>query len=344
MATGAASNSGQGVATTSTATARTGDPLASHAPPATNSVNGKNHAAYRSASRTTGAFCAPACAASCTMWAYVLSVAVAVACISNALPALTTPLRTGSPTPRSTCSGSPVRTDSSSTAAASAMRPSTGTTSPGPTTSRSSTTTSSSAITLTADPTRRRANRGACSSSALKSWDARRSAVASSARPPASITAINAPARYSPTSSVPISDNTAIRSTPTRPRRRAASTHTTAGATATTVPAIQQPSATRCQPASHAIPPAASAPTVTATRTGSTNRCNQARNPRAAGSEPPMSFPSHSAFASRPRLRCPTTEPHYPQNKVLGPLGPIDTELRTQVTRKGRRVLVNMVT
>ena len=42
--------------------------------------------------------------------------AVAVARSSKALPALTTPLRTGSPAARSTCSGSPVSTDSSSTA------------------------------------------------------------------------------------------------------------------------------------------------------------------------------------------------------------------------------------
>ena len=89
--------------------------------------------------------------------------------------------------------------------------------------------------------------------------------------PPASITAINAPARYSPTSSVPTSDSTAIRSTPNRPRRSAASTHTTAGTTATTVPAIQQPSATRGAPASQAIPPAANATTVTPARTSSTH-------------------------------------------------------------------------
>ena len=50
------------------------------------------------------------------MPAYVLSSAVAVARSSNAGPALTTPLRTGSPTARSTSSGSPVSTDSSSTA------------------------------------------------------------------------------------------------------------------------------------------------------------------------------------------------------------------------------------
>ena len=61
IATGAASSSGHGVATTSTATARTADPLANQAPPATSSVSGKNQAAYRSASRTTGALSAPAC-------------------------------------------------------------------------------------------------------------------------------------------------------------------------------------------------------------------------------------------------------------------------------------------
>ena len=67
IATGAASNSGHGVATTNTATARTADPLANQAPPATSSVSGKNHAAYRSASRTIGAFSAPASAAKRTM-------------------------------------------------------------------------------------------------------------------------------------------------------------------------------------------------------------------------------------------------------------------------------------
>ena len=45
IATGAASSSGHGVATTSTATARTADPLASQAPPASSSASGKNHAA-----------------------------------------------------------------------------------------------------------------------------------------------------------------------------------------------------------------------------------------------------------------------------------------------------------
>jgi len=51
---------------------------------------------------------------------------VAVARISNAVAALTTPLRTGSPTARSTCNGSPVSADSSRTATAPSIRPSTG--------------------------------------------------------------------------------------------------------------------------------------------------------------------------------------------------------------------------
>jgi hypothetical protein len=110
--------------------------------------------------------------------------------------------------------------------------------------------TSSSGITLTSDPARRRANRGACSSRARKSSVARRSAAASSARPPDSMTAMSAPATYSPTSSVPTSDKTAIRSTPARPRRKAARTQNTAGTTATNVPAIQHQSAISCRPAS----------------------------------------------------------------------------------------------
>ena len=45
MATGAARISGHGVATTSTATARTGSPLSAQASPATSSVSGTNQAA-----------------------------------------------------------------------------------------------------------------------------------------------------------------------------------------------------------------------------------------------------------------------------------------------------------
>ena len=45
IATGAASSSGHGVATTNTATARCADPLTSHADPATPSASGTNQAA-----------------------------------------------------------------------------------------------------------------------------------------------------------------------------------------------------------------------------------------------------------------------------------------------------------
>ena len=55
IATGAASNSGHGVATTRTATARAAEPLTSHASPATDKASGTNQAATRSARRTTGA-------------------------------------------------------------------------------------------------------------------------------------------------------------------------------------------------------------------------------------------------------------------------------------------------
>ena len=60
IATGAASSNGHGVATTSTATARSADPLAHHASPARASDRGRNQAANRSASRITGALSAPA--------------------------------------------------------------------------------------------------------------------------------------------------------------------------------------------------------------------------------------------------------------------------------------------
>ncbi len=54
MATGAARISGQGVATTRTATARTGSPESSHAAPARPTLTVRNTTANRSASRTNG--------------------------------------------------------------------------------------------------------------------------------------------------------------------------------------------------------------------------------------------------------------------------------------------------
>ena len=229
----------------------------------------------------------------------MLCSAVAVARISNAVAALTTPLRTGSPTARSTCSGSPVRTDSSSTATAPSIRPSTGTTSPGPTTSRSPTTTSPNGITLTWSPTRRRAKRGARSSSARKSCEARRCAAASNARPVDSITAINAPATYSPTNSVPTNDNTASRSTPARPWRNDTTTHTSAGTTAISVPATQHPSATARHPMSHAIPPSTSAATVTTSKVGSTSDRSRSHHGRVVDSG---SVTAHSFVDATPTV------------------------------------------
>ena len=97
IAIGAASSSGHGVATTRTATARTGSPDSSQAPPAITSVSGTNATATRSAGRTNGALAALACSTSRTMPAYVDSAAAAVATSSIGDPALTAPLRTSSP-------------------------------------------------------------------------------------------------------------------------------------------------------------------------------------------------------------------------------------------------------
>jgi len=61
IAIGAASSNGQGVATTSTATARVASPLTSQAPPASSRVNGTKMIAMRSAARTNGDELACAC-------------------------------------------------------------------------------------------------------------------------------------------------------------------------------------------------------------------------------------------------------------------------------------------
>ena len=66
IAIGAASSNGHGVATTSTATARTGSPDSHHAAPASTRVSGTNTTANRSAVRTNGADDACACSTSRT--------------------------------------------------------------------------------------------------------------------------------------------------------------------------------------------------------------------------------------------------------------------------------------
>ena len=65
-ATGAARISGHGVATTSTARARTGSPLSAQAPPARMTVTTSITMAYWSAMRTKGARSVPACSTSRT--------------------------------------------------------------------------------------------------------------------------------------------------------------------------------------------------------------------------------------------------------------------------------------
>ena len=75
-AIGTARINGHGVATISTASARVGSPLSSQAPPAITSVTGMKIAAYRSASRTNGAFSRSASFTRRTIPAYVLSSAV----------------------------------------------------------------------------------------------------------------------------------------------------------------------------------------------------------------------------------------------------------------------------
>src|SRR5690606_14678501 len=159
-ATGAARISGHGVATTRTATARTGSPETSQASPASTSDSGRNQAAYRSARRTNGALSAEACSTSRAMPEYVDSAAVVVARRSNAPPALTTPEGTPSPAGRVTGAASPVSADSSRTAASRSTRPSTGTTSPLRTSSRSPGRTAATGTTSSSPSRYRRASTG----------------------------------------------------------------------------------------------------------------------------------------------------------------------------------------
>ena len=97
--------------------------------------------------------------------------------------------------------------------------------------------------------------RGARAMSAWSSLSARALARASRARPPVSITAITAPAKYSPTAKVPASASTATRSTPGRRRRTLATTHPTAGMSAATVVAAHKVWPTPLAPAATATPP-----------------------------------------------------------------------------------------
>ncbi len=174
-AIGTARISGHGVATTSTASARTASPESSQAAPAIASVTGMKITAYRSATRTNGAFCFSASWTSRTMPAYVLSAAVATARRSTAEPAFTAPDRIWSPSGRSDGRDSPVSADSSKTPA-DISTPSTGTTSPVFTNKRSPGCTSSIGRTTSSPPSYRVTIRGARSRRAESSRWARRSA------------------------------------------------------------------------------------------------------------------------------------------------------------------------
>ena len=98
--------------------------------------------------------------------------------------------------------------------------PSIGITSPARTTTTSPTSTSSTGTSEIAAPRRTCAIRGIRSTSFVSSRRARRPATSSSAFPPASMSAITASARYSPSASAPAIETSAIASTPTSPWRR----------------------------------------------------------------------------------------------------------------------------
>ena len=119
-------------------------------PPRPDSRRGTRLHSDRPSGRTGPARTPPA-ATSRTIPAYALSEARAVTRRSNGDPALTTPLRTGSPDSRVTGSASPVSVDSSSTALVS-RRPSHGTSSPDCTRRRSPGSTPSAATVRSSSP------------------------------------------------------------------------------------------------------------------------------------------------------------------------------------------------
>ena len=136
-------------------------------------------------------------------------------------------------------SGSPVSADSSTTASSETTTPSTGTTSPARTTTTSPTSSSSTGISSRVSPRRRVATRGARSIRAVSSRRARPAATSSSALPPASISAITAPARYSPIASAPAIATSAIASTPTSRCRSVRTTDQVSGTSMIADPAAQ---------------------------------------------------------------------------------------------------------
>ena len=278
IAIGAASSSGHGVATTSTATARTGSAEISPRQPGRSiRVSGTKATANRSATRTNGAVSAWACSTRRTTPAYVDSAAVSVATCRTADPPLTTPLRMSSPGRRSTGIASPDSADSSNTPASSS-RPSTGTSSPAPTSSRSPTATCSTGISTTPSAPSRRATRGAPAASRLSSRRARADARASSTPPVNSITAITAPASGSPTSSAPTSASQAITSTDGCRRRNATAIVIDEYAKPSTVAHTHKTLAASASPATAAPSPATSSSSTSRNR--ATSRAAHSRTHR----------------------------------------------------------------
>ncbi len=247
--------SGHGVATTITASPRTGSPLAAHARPATASVNGRKTAAYRSASRVNGARSLSAVRTSSTTAAYALSDAGRVTRASKGFPAFDVPDRTSPPAGIVTGRGSPVSADWSTTATEPSTVASAGTISPARTTTRSPGTSCSTDTSSTPSAPWRCAIRGARSTRRRSSRRARPAAHASSAAPPDIINATIAPASCSPRMSAPAIATSAIASTPTSPCKRLRTVSTVSGISTTAAPTPHAASAQPGSPTSHRTPP-----------------------------------------------------------------------------------------
>ncbi len=89
------------------------------------------------------------------------------------------------------------------------------------------------------------------------------------------MTVMTAPARYSPTTSVPTSARTASASTPSRRCRAASITHQQAGTIPTSVSAAHTPWAAVWKPARYNAPPTASSVTATTKSVASTWPCTR---------------------------------------------------------------------
>ncbi len=206
--------------------------------------------------RTNGAWRPSASRTSRTSAAYALSDAGVAASSSKASPALVHPPRAVAPACSVRGSGSPVSAESSTMASVLRTIPSVGITSPARTSRRSPMRTRSTSIRSTDSPVIRFAAFGARSTSSVSSRRARLCATSSSAFPPASIIAITAPARYSPSANAPAIARRAIASTPTSPRISERPTETVSGTSRASVVAAQIALAGAGAPTSSSTPPA----------------------------------------------------------------------------------------